>query len=42
MKGRWDREDLRQFGLVTPRFSPREAEDIRAALAIESDAQASR
>jgi hypothetical protein len=42
MKGHWDREDLRQFGMITPRFSPSEAEEIRAMLAIESRPQASR
>ena len=42
MKGDWDREDLRRFWMVTPQFSPREAADVRSALARESDARASR
>jgi hypothetical protein len=42
MKGHWDREDLRQFGMITPRFSPGEAEEIRAALADANAALASR
>ena len=32
MKGYWDRDDLRRFRIITPQFSPREAEGIRAAL----------
>jgi hypothetical protein len=42
MKGDWDREDLRHFGVVTPRFSPIEADQIRAALAREPDVVAAR
>ena len=42
MKGYWEREDLQRFRMLTPQFSRQEGEQIRAALAIESDAQASR
>jgi len=42
MKGYWEREDLQRFRMLRPQFSRSEADQIRAALAIESDAQASR